>query len=72
MIAEGRLEEVREMDEKYGPPPEEPKLAAPSGPVTYIVGGENKKSGGPCVYVSTSGEDPDSRRLKRRSTFPSK
>jgi len=66
MIAEGRLEEVREMDKKYGPPPGEPELAAPSGPVDSTVPGNAQKSGGPCVYVGPEGEDPDSRRLKRR------
>jgi predicted phage terminase large subunit-like protein len=54
----------------FEPPPEEPKLAAPSGPVTYTVGGVTQKSGGPCVYVGPEREDPDSRRLKRRSIFP--
>ena len=66
MIAEGRLEEVREMDEKYGQP-EEAKPAVPSGPAVYTGSGEAQKSGGPCVYVRTEGEEPDSRRLKRRS-----
>jgi len=66
MIEEGRLEEVREMDEKYGVPPEEPKLAVPSGPVVYTGSGEAQKSGGPCVYVGTEDQEPDSRRLKRR------
>jgi predicted phage terminase large subunit-like protein len=65
MIAEGRLEEVREMDKKYGPPPGEPELAAPSGPVVDPVPGKTQKSSGPCVYVGPEGEDPDSRRLKR-------
>jgi predicted phage terminase large subunit-like protein len=35
MIEEGRLEEVREMDAKYGPPPEEPKPPRASGPAVY-------------------------------------
>jgi hypothetical protein len=72
MIEEGRLDEVREMDEKYGAPPEEPKLAVPSGPVVYTGSGEAQKSGGPCVYDRTEGQEPDSRRLKRRSIFPKK
>ena len=44
MIEEGRLDEVREMDEKY-PRPEEPKPTAPTGPgpVTYTVGGGDSK-----------------------------
>jgi predicted phage terminase large subunit-like protein len=68
MIAEGRLEEVREMDEKYGPP-EEAKSAVPPGPVVYTGSGEAQKSGGPCAYVRTGGEEPDLRRLKGRSFF---
>ncbi len=35
MIEEGRLEEVKEMDEKDGAPPEEPKTPPPSGPAVY-------------------------------------
>lgn len=37
MIEEGRLEEVREMDAKYGPPPEETKPTPPGpfGPAVY-------------------------------------
>jgi predicted phage terminase large subunit-like protein len=35
MIEDGRLEEVREMDAKYGPPPEEPKPPRASGPAVY-------------------------------------
>ncbi len=35
MIEEGRLEEVKEMDEKYGAPPEEPQTPLPSGPAVY-------------------------------------
>ena len=72
MIEEGRDEEVRKMDEKFGPPAEEPKLAVPSGPAVYTGSGETSKSGGPCVYVGTEGQEPDSRRLKRRSRFPLK
>jgi predicted phage terminase large subunit-like protein len=72
MIAEGRLDEVRKMDEKEGPPAGEPELAGPSGPVVYNGSGETQKSGGPCVYIGKEGEEPDSRRLKRRSIFPSK
>lgn len=72
MIEQGRHEEVSEMDKKYPPPPEEPKLAAPSGLAVYTRSGETQKSGGPCVYIGPEGEDPDSRRLKRRSIFPSK
>jgi predicted phage terminase large subunit-like protein len=34
-IEEGRLEEVREMDAKYGAPPEKPKPERPSGPAVY-------------------------------------
>jgi len=66
IIEEGRLDEVREMDEKDGVPAKEPKLAVPSGPVVYTGSDEVPKSGGPCVYVSTEGQEPDSRRLKRR------
>jgi hypothetical protein len=35
MIEEGRLEEVKEMDEKYGAPPEKPQTPPPSGPAVY-------------------------------------
>jgi predicted phage terminase large subunit-like protein len=70
MIEDGKLEEVREMDANYGPPQEEPKPAVPSAPVVYTGSGEAQKSAGPCVYVSTEGQEPDSRRLKRRSIFP--
>jgi predicted phage terminase large subunit-like protein len=34
-LAEGRLDEVREMDAKYGAPPEKPKPQRPSGPAIY-------------------------------------
>jgi predicted phage terminase large subunit-like protein len=34
-IEEGRLDEVREMDAKYGAPPEKPKPERPSGPAVY-------------------------------------
>jgi predicted phage terminase large subunit-like protein len=70
LIEDGKLEEVREMDAIYGPPQEEPKPAVPSAPVVYTGSGEAQKSAGPCVYFGTEGEEPDSRRLKRRSNFP--
>jgi predicted phage terminase large subunit-like protein len=70
MIEDGKLEEVREMDAIYGTPLEEPKPAVPSAAVVYTGSGEAQKSAGPCVYYGPEGEDPESRRLKRRSNFP--
>jgi predicted phage terminase large subunit-like protein len=34
-LEEGRLDEVKKIDEKYGAPPEEPKPEHPSGPAVY-------------------------------------
>jgi len=65
MIKDGRHDEVRQMDEKYGPP-EEAKSAVPPGPAVYTGSGEAQKSRGPCVYVRAGGEEPDVRRLKGR------
>jgi predicted phage terminase large subunit-like protein len=64
--AQGRHEEVREMDEKFGRPTEEPKVAAPYGPAVFNASVGSPKSGGPCTYVGPEEESPDSRCLKRR------
>jgi len=50
MIAEGKLEEVREMDAKYGAPPEEPKPPRASGPAVYEEP-KPPRASGPAVYT---------------------
>jgi predicted phage terminase large subunit-like protein len=42
MIEVGDVEGVREMDARYGPPPEEAKPACPSGPAVYTRSDESK------------------------------
>lgn len=50
MIAEGKLEEVREMDAKYGAPPEEPKPPRASGDAVYEEP-KPPRASGPAVYT---------------------
>ncbi len=51
MIAEGRREEVKEMDAKYGAPPEEPKPPRASGGAVYEEP-KPPRASGPAVYTN--------------------
>ena len=69
LIQLGDVEEVKKMDAKYGPPKEDSKVAAPSGPAVHNGSDGSQKPGGPCIYVGPEHPDPDLVRFKRRSIF---
>jgi predicted phage terminase large subunit-like protein len=66
MVREGNIEGIEEMDRKCGPPNEEPKVTAPSGPAVYNGSTVSQEPGGPTTYYGPDSPDPDLKQLKRR------
>ena len=70
MIEEGRLDEVREMDERYGAPSEEPKPLSPSGRAVHTPDPIPPSASGPVVYTPCQDVEicdcPPKRSFRRR------